>query len=130
MSMRHQGRRPTQTSGDVSGQLAALNAQRSALNEQLVSLTVRRDLRTQQLRNAGDSGKAQLQRQISDVGNRTAQVNVELNKVDDAVTKLVAQVGKAAREGAPYPAIPPIPAIPAIPAMPPFPGDVGPGITV
>src|SRR6185503_5661434 len=56
--------------------------------------------------------------------------NVELNKVDDAVTKLVVQVGKATREGAPFPAIPPIPAIPAIPAMPPFPGDVGPGITV
>src|SRR6185503_21325949 len=105
MSMRHQGRRPTQTSGDVSGQLAALNAQRSALNEQLVSLTVRRDLLTQQLRNADDAGKAQLQRQITDVGNRTTSVNAQLNRIDDEVNRLLTQADVA------------MPAIPAVPAV-------------
>ena len=119
--MRLQGTsRPARASGgadlasSMQQQLASLNAQRSALNEQLVSLTVRRDLLTQQLRNADDAGKAQLQRQIEDVGNRTARLNADMNRIDDAVNRLLAQADAATPAAGP---IPPIPAIPAIPAI-------------
>jgi hypothetical protein len=100
-------------------QVASLKAQRTALNDQLISLTVRRDLLTQQLRNADDAGKAQLQAQIKDVGNRTASITAQMDKVDDAMNRLLARTDIAEHA---EPAVPATPAQPAPPAFPAFPG--------
>ena len=97
---------------NIKAQLAQFEARREALNDQLVSLTVRRDLLTQQMRNADEAGKAQLEAQLKDVGNRTASVNAELNKVDDAVNKLLQGSDVTT------PALTPAPPMPALPALP------------
>jgi hypothetical protein len=106
----------------VSAQMQMFDARRSELRNQLVSLTVRRDLLTQQLRNADPAGQAQLQAQLKDIGARTARLNLQLNAIDDAADKVLSSSqGDAA---------PAVPAIPAIPAMPAFPAMGGRGITV
>jgi hypothetical protein len=64
--------------------------QRSELNSQLTSLTIQRDLLSQQLRNADAAGQVQLQAQIKAVGDRTAQVIKQMAAVDEAANKALA----------------------------------------
>jgi hypothetical protein len=85
------GASPQNAPEAIKAQVAALEAQKGALNKQLVSLTIRRDLLSQQLRNASDhDGETQLRAQLADVGTRTATVNAQMNRIDDAVNNLLA----------------------------------------
>jgi len=104
----------------VQDALAAYKARRSELNSQLVELTVRRDLLTQQLRNASGAEAKELNSQLTIVGQRNTQVLKSLGEIDDAVNKLlttspvVVSNQAAPTEGVTAPAIATVP--------PPLPG--------
>jgi len=90
-------RENAQASASVNSAIKALDLQRSELDKQLMSLTIRRDLLNQQLANADGPGQAQLHAEIKAVGDRSAQVMKQLAAVDDAVNKALADAaaGKA-----------------------------------
>lgn len=112
---------PAPSATQIAAQsLEQLDARRSELRNQLVSLTVRRDLLTQQLRNADQPGQAQLQAQLKDIGERTNRVNAELNAIDDAADKVLRSGPVVA---------PPLPGAPQEVPMIAGP-DVAPNITV
>ncbi len=70
--------------------LRSFDQQRSELSSQLTSLTIQRDLLTQQLRNADVAGQQQLQAQIKAVADRTTQVIKQMAAVDEAASKAMA----------------------------------------
>lgn len=85
-----QGQASTQAAASFDATLSAYKQRRSELNSQLVNLTVRRDLLTQQLRNAEGTDAQQLNTQLAIVSQRNNQVLKSLGEIDDAVNKLLA----------------------------------------
>src|SRR5690349_4762560 len=108
----------TQAATSVQDALAAYKSRRSELNSQLVELTVRRDLLTQQLRNASGPQVQELNAQLTEVGHRNSAVIKSLGEIDDAINKLLTNspvvVSGAPSEGVTAPGIATVP--------PPFPG--------
>ena len=116
MTMQSAGTAQAQTPApapSVEATIEAYKARRSELNSQLVSLTVRRDLLTQQVRNASGADAQQLNAQLANVSQRNLQVLKSLGEIDDAVNKLLA--------GAPV--------VAQVPAPPPMLGDAGTTVT-
>ena len=95
--------------------LRALDARRSELNSQLTSLTIRRDLLSQQLRNADAAGQQQLQAMLAEVGNQTARVMKDLAATDAQANKLTADASNFTTLPAPARGI----GIVTVPPMPP-----------
>ncbi|HEX7938297.1 MAG TPA: hypothetical protein VF483_04845 [Gemmatimonadaceae bacterium] len=99
----------TQAATSVQDALAAYKSRRSELNNQLVELTVRRDLLTQQLRNASGPQVQELNAQLTEVGHRNSAVIKSLGEIDDAINKLLTNspvvVSGAPTEGVTVPGI-------------------------
>src|SRR5262245_62031537 len=107
---------PLQTQGSATQDVAprtalrAFDQRRSALQDQLTSLTIRRDLLTQQTRNADPAGQAQLKAMIAEVGNQTAQVMKDMAANDAAESKFAAEMtGFQGRGGNTVIGVPPVP---------------------
>ena len=79
--------------------LRALDQRRSELNSQLTSLTIRRDLLSQQLRNSDAAGQQQIRAMLADVGNQTAAVMKDMAATDAAANKLTAELSNAPVDG-------------------------------
>jgi hypothetical protein len=70
-----------------SPQAQSQSAQRSALTDQLTSLTIRRDLLSQQLRNASGESAASLQEQLRNVDAHVKATTAALDRIDEATEK-------------------------------------------
>ena len=114
----------TQGGPSFESQLAAYKARRSELNSQLMSLTIRRDLLTQQLRNASGTDARDLNAQLAIVSQRNNQVLKAMGDIDDAVNKLlinapvVATTPAAPTQGTAVTIVPPLPPINNAPPQP------------
>lgn len=85
------GPRYSQQSGNspAAAQLDGLKSQRSELMSQLTSLTIRRDLLNQQLRNASGQSAADLQAQLRSIDQSVKQTTSDLDRIDQAAHKAV-----------------------------------------
>jgi hypothetical protein len=86
---------PQQTAGTTAQDraedaLVSIGLRRSELNSQLTSLTIRRDLLTQQLRNADAAGQEKIKAMLADVAGQTERVVKDMAATDAAANKLTA----------------------------------------
>jgi hypothetical protein len=84
MTMNQQGNELTGAPAQQQ-QLEGLKSQRSALTDQLLSQTIRRDLVNQQLRNATGQTAADLQAQIRTIDASVKATTTQLDRIDQAV---------------------------------------------
>lgn len=91
----------------------ALQMKREELKSQLQSLTERRMLIGMQQRDArGSNAERDLDRSLKELDARTARIDAELNKVDDAITQALDR-DIASQDAKPVP-------VPVVPVSPPF----------
>jgi hypothetical protein len=86
---------PQQTAGTTAQDraedaLVSIGLRRSELNSQLTSLTIRRDLLTQQLRNADAAGQEKIKAMLADVAGQTERVIKDMAATDAAANKITA----------------------------------------
>jgi hypothetical protein len=77
-------------------QLAGLKSQRSALMDELMSLTIRRDLVTQQTARATGQSAAQLQEELRKIDAQVKSTTSDLDRVNEAVRKAASALPGAA----------------------------------
>jgi hypothetical protein len=77
--------------GGASGELAALDARRDELRNQLQSLTERRALLETQSRMADGTAKQELQSRLTAIDARVARIDDELNSIDDQMDAALAR---------------------------------------
>jgi hypothetical protein len=80
----------TTAQGGADDALQAIVQRRSELSSQLTSLTIRRDLLSQQLRNTDAAGQARIKAMLADVATQTERVIKDMSATDEAANKLTA----------------------------------------
>ena len=83
----------TATTAQATGELQALEARRSELRSQLLSLTQRRALLQAQLAQSDGPQRAGLRDRIAALDDRTGRIDDELNAIDDQVNAALAGRG-------------------------------------
>ena len=85
----HTPQTPRQAEASRANQIDVIKQERSELMSQLTSLTIRRDLISQQLRNATGQAAADLQAQLRAIDQRVKETSADMDRLDASVHRAV-----------------------------------------